>query len=191
MNRSDAITFCHKYAHKYFYQPVVFVPGIIEVAGKWNNETKELSRLCLEKAEDKIVLDLGCNIGFFVREALKLGSRLAIGLDHDPIEMDIAREITAITQDKAILIQEKAEDYAPEQDIDIALMLNILHVVQDPKALISRYLECSKTVVIEHIDSQRAYFSQQPIASIDSPRCHGYRTVSFFGSDELVPNCLR
>ncbi len=191
MDRSSSIQFCHKYSNKYFYQPVVFVPGIIEIDGKWNKETKQLSKMCFENISKKSVLDLGCNIGFFVREALDAGADYAMGVDHDPVEMTVAREISSITEDKAILVESKVEDYVPDRKFDVVLMLNILHVVRNPTDLIKLYLGCSQSVIIEHTDSQRTYFPEDPIRSTDSPRCFGYRTLSFWGSDEFVPNVLR
>lgn len=181
MDRERAIQFCHKYAQKQFYQPIIFVPGIIEVEGKWNDATKELARICLAGIKGKSILDLGCNIGFFVREALNLGANLAIGVDHDPIEMDIAIEISKITQDDAIWKNDKIEIYEPDRAFDVVLMLNVLHVVDDPKAIINRYMEHSKVLIIEHLESQSNYFPKKPDCKIASPRCFGYRILSSFG----------
>jgi 2-polyprenyl-3-methyl-5-hydroxy-6-metoxy-1,4-benzoquinol methylase len=180
MNRKRAIQFCHKYATKRFYQPVVFVPGVIEVKGKWNEATKKLSSLILRNCAGKSILDLGCMHGYFLHEAKKEGADEVVGVDHDIVEVRIAEEINEILDDGVNIVHKDLADYTPDHPFDIVLMMNIIHVLPDPATVINRYLDFCTELVIEHDEGHDKYFPRQPDQVLDSPRSAGHRKLSCF-----------
>lgn len=181
MKREQAILFCHRYAYKELYQPIIFVPEIIEMKGKWNEATKQLANMILPDCSGKSVLDLGCMHGFFLYEALKRGAKKAVGVDYDVAEMSIAKEIKDILESPIELVHERIEEYQPNQHFDIVLMMNITHVLESPKETISRFLSISKELlVVEYRPGHESLFPRNPDLMCDSPRSAGYRKLAFF-----------
>ncbi len=180
MNRERAIQFCQQYADKQFYQPIVFVPDIIEIQGKWNTATKDLADLILSNCSGKSVLDLGCMHGYFLHEAIKRGASQAVGVDHDTVEMSLAREIKDILELPIELVEAKIEDFEPPV-FDIVLMMNITHVLNEPENTIQRFLKLAKELlVIEYRPGHESAFPRQPDKVFDSPRSAGYRKLALF-----------
>lgn len=183
MDRERAIQFCRRYAHKEFYQPIVFIPGIIEIQGKWNEATKDLVSMVLPDCSGKTVLDLGCMHGFFLYEALKRGAKRAVGIDHDVAEMAVAQEIKEIMDMPVELFHEKIEEYQPDQQFDIVLMMNITHVLSDPKETTTKFLDVAKELlVVEYRPGHESLFPREPDRMCDSLRSAGYRKLAFFTS---------
>lgn len=181
MDKQEALRFCHKYHNRQFYQPVIFVPGSIEITGKWHDATIEMSKFILNNIKDKSLLDLGCHNGYFLHEAIRSGASKAVGVDHDPIEIGIAQEINKIFQDGAEIYQDSIENFVPKQKFDIILMFNILDVLDDPLNAIVRYLEFTKTCLfIEHEDHHESFFPYPPTQIAQSRRAVGYRKLSHF-----------
>jgi len=180
MNREKAIQFCRRYSSKQFYQPVVFVPGVIEIKGKWNDATKELADIVLDGCSGKSVLDLGCMHGFFLYEALKKGASYAVGVDHDVVEMELAREIRDILQFHVDLVEEKIEEYDSDF-FDIILMMNVTHVLNNPKDIIDKFLKFAKDrMAVEYLSGQDNLFSCPPNKILNSPRAAGHRKLALF-----------
>lgn len=181
MDRELAIQFCHRYAYKKLYQPIIFVPGIIEMRGKWNEATKELADFILPDCSGKSILDLGCMHGFFLYEALKRGASRAVGVDHDVAEMAIAQEIKEILDMPVELIHKSIEDYQPDQSFDIILMMNITHVLDNPQKTIARFLDVvNELLVVEYRPGHESLFPREPDRMCDSLRSAGYRKLAFF-----------
>lgn len=180
MNKSSAISFCRKYRKKKFYQPVIFVPGVIEIQGKWHEATKLLAHEILNNCSGKSILDLGCMHGFFLHEAKKCGAGASVGVDYDIAEISIAREVNEIFDDGVEIVHEDLEQYNPSQNFDIVLMLNILHVLKTPHKTIDRYLNNYGQLIIEHEEKHEVHFPLKPHTSYESPRSARYRKVSIF-----------
>jgi len=190
MDRERAIQFCCKYAEKCskkdFYQPVIFDPGIIEIRGKWHEETLQLADIVLADCCQKSVLDLGCMNGFFLYESIRKGAKLAVGVEKDTAEISIGEEIKDILGSPVKLIHSAIEDYIPDS-FDIVLMMNVIHVLNNPKHTISRFLNASKKVlVIEYRSGHEDLFPRHPDRIIDSPRSEGRRKVAFFSPCKQV-----
>jgi SAM-dependent methyltransferase len=181
MDSSKIHSFCDKYKNKKFYQPVIFVPGSIEIEGKWHNGTKLLADKILNDCSNYSILDLGCMNGFFLFEAIKRGAIEGVGIDHDLIELFIGKEINDIFEFPIDFIHNDLEVFCPDKKYDIVLMLNILHVIKDPRALIQRFLQvASKVLVVEHEPKHSIYFPLDPSWSHPSPRAAGHRVLSLF-----------
>ncbi len=154
MNRKKAIEFILTHSDMNFYQPVVFIPKLLEIKGKWDQATKLLANHITRNIKDKTILDLGCNYGFFLHEAIRHGAKTAVGIDHDPIVVDIAIEVNSIIDDGALIYQEDIESFEIKTKFDIILMLNVLHVIKDPLSVINKYLSwTSDCLIIEHENS--------------------------------------
>lgn len=181
MDREKVHLFCEKYKNKKFYQPFIFVPGVIEIEGKWHDGTQFLAKKILNNCDKQSVLDLGCMNGFFLFEAMKQGASEGTGIDHDLVELAIAGEINEIMDYPITFIHTRIEDFYPLKQYDIVLMLNILHIVDDPKGLIERYLQTTaKLLVVEHESKHSIYFPLDPSSSYPSPRSVGHRILSLF-----------
>jgi len=179
--RSKALDFCYQNNYRKFYQPIIFIPGVIEIPGKWNNATRRLSEDLFSDIYGKTILDLGCHIGYFLREALKKGAQKAVGVELDTAELSIANEISSILEDKTEFVEDNLETYTPNCSFDYILMLNILDVLTEPKSVIEKYLRfTSERLTIEHEPDHQRYFPYTPTISYPSPRSHGYRIVSHF-----------
>ena len=85
MDRKKAMDFVYEHRNTKFYHPVIFVPGIIEIRGKWHDATKQMAQILFENIKGKSVLDLGCNSGFFLHEAQNRGATRLVGVDHDDV----------------------------------------------------------------------------------------------------------
>lgn len=180
MDRERAKSFCRKYADRRFYQPIVFVPGVIEIEGKWAEATKALAERILGDCLGKTVLDLGCLHGFFLHEAIRRGATRAVGIDHDVVEVKIAKEINEILDSPAQIIHARIEEYDSDQ-FDIVLLLNILHVLKEPQKNLRKIFEWVKDrLIIEHDPAHYSYFPSPPALMTDSPRCAGHRKLSVF-----------
>ncbi len=181
MDRDKALAFCHKYGDKQFYQPIIFVPGIIEMRGKWHDATKLLAEEILADVKGKTILDIGCLHGFFLHEALRRGATAALGVDYDTVEIAIAEEINEIFEDGAVLVHDKLEDYTPKNSYDLVLMMNILHVLDNPREMLEKYLRVTnELLVVEHRPDHEKHFPDLESHSSPSPRSAGYRKLSWF-----------
>jgi len=180
------LAFCQKYKDRKFYQPVIFVPNIIEIQGKWHNDTKKLANIVLENVKSQNILDLGCSTGFFLCESKLRGSINCVGIDHDKIEIDIAQEINQIISYDINFMHADIECFFANSifhttRFDTILMFNVLHVLKDPSAVIKRFLDLAGIkLIIEHETKHIEYFPVTPTLTIQSPRCAGKRLVSFF-----------
>lgn len=189
MNKQEALDFCRKYHNRQFYQPVIFVPGSVEIIGKWHNATIEMSKRVLNDIKGKSLLDLGCHNGYFLHEAIRLGASKAVGVDHDPIEIDIAQEINEIFQDRAEIHQDSIEYFVPKEKFDVILMFNVLDVLNDPLDVIVRYLNFTKTCLfIEHEEHHKSFFPCPPTQTVPSPRAVGHRKLSRFQVQQVLNN---
>lgn len=90
------------------------------------------------------VLDLGCGLGYFAREARARGARQVIGVDLSERMLAAAR---AATHDDGILyVQAALEDYAPEAEaFDLVVSSLALHYVADYGALVRKVAACLVT----------------------------------------------
>lgn len=178
MNRKAATIFCKKYRKKKFYQPVVFVPGIIEIQGKWDKATKQFAEDILSGCSGKSILSLGCMYGYFLHEAMRRGAAIAVGIEHDVVEIKIANEINDIFNDGVKIIHADLEKYKPEQNFDVILMLNVLHILKNPIKTVLHYFNNCKQLIIEHDPKQDLPFYDSN--SYKSPRSAEQRNVSIF-----------
>ena len=87
------------------------------------------------------VLDLGCGLGYFAREARARGARRVVGVDLSERMLEAAR---GATRDDGILYTRAAlEDYAPEAAaFDLVVSSLALHYIADYAALVRKVAAC-------------------------------------------------
>lgn len=149
MHRERAINFVTSNYHTKFYQPIIFLPGILEIQGKWHERTKQLANSILKDVQNKSVIDLGCCTGFFLQEAKQRGASKCLGVDHDIISIERGKEITEIMELDIEYVCQNVTNYEHNQKFDVCLLLNVLHVIEDKKKMIDKTLNFAKKVIIE------------------------------------------
>jgi SAM-dependent methyltransferase len=104
-------------------------------------EWPAFQRLLPNSLEGLRVLDLGCGLGYFAREARARGARQVIGVDLSERMLDAAR---AATHDDDILyVQAALEEYVPEPDaFDLVVSSLALHYIADYEALVHTVATC-------------------------------------------------
>jgi 2-polyprenyl-3-methyl-5-hydroxy-6-metoxy-1,4-benzoquinol methylase len=159
MDQERAKSFIQKRYNTKYYQPVVLVPGILEIKGKWNSGTKELCNTLFKDIKGKSVLDIGCNVGFFLFEAMKRGAAKAVGFDCDQSLIADAKEIAEICH---LDVQFYVEDFQSNEvleQFDVILVMNILHLSTDIPSFIDRCFSLAKErVIIEHAKEHAVHF---------------------------------
>jgi len=88
----------------------------------FGNGTDETTRMCLEMLEETVsegcsVLDIGCGSGILAIGALLLGADLAVGIDHDPVALTMARQNAARSgvSERLRLVHGNLADDVPER----------------------------------------------------------------------------
>ncbi len=178
MNVSEARKFILDHQDTSFYQPIVFVPGVLEIEGKWHDATKKLAELILCDIRGKRLLDFGCSYGYFVHEAKRRGATSVVGIDHDPIVMKLSDKINDIFDDGAVLHSLDINDYKFTNSFDIVLMLNIIHLLESPKLFVERVISHCHSVIIEHEVGEEELFVEFKHVTVPSPRAAGYRNLT-------------
>ena len=106
----------------------------------------------------KRVLDVGCNLGWFVRRSLEEGAEYAVGLDNDAAVLDAARILgdgSYFTQDldtyKAGMISVGAtgDGRGVTSRFDVAFCLSVLQHLKDPDRLLRELPDSADTLYIE------------------------------------------
>lgn len=161
-----------------FYQPVVLVPGVIEIHGDFHEATKKLAHLIFSDIKGKTVLDLGCNTGFFVHESLRRGAVRAVGVDNQMQEISIAREVAALLGNRGEFFLSDLASFVPPGKFDYLLMLNITYHFRFQQELINWYVQyANKTLIVEQDNSQHP--PKNITRCMPSPRCWNNRSIYF------------
>lgn len=129
-----------------------------------SNSHAKLQAILLPSLEGKRFLDIGCNEGFFCREAIRSGAKRVVGIEAVPHLAESARRNAP---GAAILNQRW--DTLPNEQFDVIIMLSALHYEPRPKDLMKRIydrlapgglfiLECGS------VQSHEYYYRQAPRA---------------------------
>lgn len=98
----------------------------------------------------RTVLDVGCYYGFFLHEAIRRGASRAVGIEADPERARIASTLAPLWGGKIEIHQATLEEAPLRERFDVVLLLNVLHHVRDPVAVMRRLASlCRGTVVVE------------------------------------------
>lgn len=171
MDREKALDFIIKHKQSKLYQPVIFLPGILEIRGKWHQETIDLAKNILHDANNKTCLDLGCCQGFFLQEAKKQGALNCTGIDNDIISTCYAKEINKIMELDIEIMNGNIEDYFPVEQYDIVLLLNVLHLISDKEKMMNHCLAMTRGRLVIECDIVLLNFIENYTKNIyNSPR---------------------
>ncbi len=180
MDRQKVLDFIYRHQNISFYQPVVFIQNIMEIRGKWHEATKELAVMLFHDIVGKSVLDLGCNCGFFLHEARRQGAGRLVGVDHDVVIVKLAQEINNILGHDVEFMNEDIVNFHPNENFDVILMMNIFHVLSNPRDVIDQYLPfVNDKLIISCDNNQPISFDSLNIGnSFYSPRSVGTRRIT-------------
>lgn len=185
MNKEKILEFFHKYSETNFYQPIIFDPGILEIKGKWHTSTLDLSKQILDDIQGKTLLDVGCNIGFFLFEALRRGAQSAVGIDSDPNVISKLKQIRSLLKLSPTAHCIDALNYTPDQIFDTTLLLNVAQFTSDPQSCFSLYRNHTKLLYVEHDLPNEDWFTVKPIKQSKSQRAGGRILSVFAGSANI------
>lgn len=98
----------------------------------------------------KSVLDVGCYYGRLSLEAVSRGARRAVGLEADPERHAVAQRIAALHGNSYEVRLGRVEDLHKDERFDVILLLNVIHHLTDPVAVL-RHLAaiCDDTLIVE------------------------------------------
>jgi SAM-dependent methyltransferase len=94
------------------------------------------------------VLDVGTYYGRFLYEAKARGAARAVGVELDPGRWSIADRIAALHGRTYDVLKGRIEDVELDERFDLVLVLNVLHHVPDPVAVMRRAASLCRGVVI-------------------------------------------
>ena len=129
----------------------VQLPYGLSTPGK--DMSSRFDQMFAENLTGKSVLDVGTYYGAFPAEAIARGAQRAVGIEIDERRFQTAKRIAAFNGNSYDIVHASAEDYRPDQQFDIVLVLNVLHHIPDPLALMtSATRACKDTVIVEFPD---------------------------------------
>jgi SAM-dependent methyltransferase len=98
----------------------------------------------------KSVLDVGCNYGFFLHDAIRRGAKRAVGIEADPAHYRVASTLATLWNGKIDVYQGLLEDVELKEKFDVILLLNVIHHVKDPIPVIRKVAGlCRGTLIVE------------------------------------------
>jgi SAM-dependent methyltransferase len=110
----------------------------------------------------KSVLDVGCNYGFFLHEAIRRGARRAVGIEANPESFRIASTLATLWNGKIDVYQGLLEDVELNEKFDLVIFLNVIHHVKDPLPVIRKLASlCRGTLIIEFRQPHDPQFVQE------------------------------
>jgi 2-polyprenyl-3-methyl-5-hydroxy-6-metoxy-1,4-benzoquinol methylase len=129
------------------YQSVPLPHGL-SVPGKDRSQRTE--QVLGRHVAGRSVLDIGTNYGVFPFEAMQRGASRAVGIELDESRAAMAQRIAALHGDSYEIRQGRVEDLAPEESFDVVLVLNVLHHLLDPIAVMRQLAAvCRETMIVE------------------------------------------
>jgi len=109
-------------------QPFICLdPGFAFGTGEHPTTKMCLEWLCAHPPKDQLILDYGCGSGILGLAGLKLGARLAYGLDIDPQACEASRENAALNR-----YQQQFSIHQRQEELPQAFDLIIANIVMNP-----------------------------------------------------------
>jgi 2-polyprenyl-3-methyl-5-hydroxy-6-metoxy-1,4-benzoquinol methylase len=108
------------------------------------------------------VLDVGCNYGFFLHDAIRRGAKRAVGIEADSERYRVASTLATLWNGKIDVYQGLLEDVELKEKFDIVILLNVLHHVKDPMPVIRKLAGlCRGTLIVEFRQPHDAQFVRE------------------------------
>jgi SAM-dependent methyltransferase len=103
-----------------------------------------------EDLTGKSVLDVGCNYGFFLHEAVRRGASKAVGIEANPESFRVASTLATLWNGKIEVHPGLLEEVELEEKFDLVIFLNVIHHVKDPIPVITKLASlCRGTLIVE------------------------------------------
>jgi SAM-dependent methyltransferase len=101
-----------------------------------------------ENIAGRTVLDVGTYYGRFLCEAKARGAARVVGIEADPERFSIADQISELHGRTYEVLEGRIEDVDLQERFDLVLVLNVLHHVADPVAVMRRAASLSRDLVV-------------------------------------------
>lgn len=105
--------------------------------------------------EGKTVLDIGCNLGWFVRKAVNEGAKPAMGFDTDIAVIETAIELSRSYSPIQLIFgtrdidSEQGREFLSDAHYDVIFCLSVLQHLKDPDRVFQWMLDHGETLYIE------------------------------------------
>jgi 2-polyprenyl-3-methyl-5-hydroxy-6-metoxy-1,4-benzoquinol methylase len=113
----------------YYYQQIQLPHGIV-LPGRDRKPTADV--VFRDGVQGKSVLDIGCNYGYFLHEAVRRGAASATGVERNPQRYEIGKTVAEIIGGPLTVRHGALEDLPETPQYDVVLLLNVIHHVVDP-----------------------------------------------------------
>jgi SAM-dependent methyltransferase len=98
----------------------------------------------------KTVLDVGCNYGFFLQEAIRRGAKRAVGIEANPDSFRVASTLATLWKGRIEVHQGLLEEVQLNEKFDLVIFLNVIHHVTDPVPVVKKLASlCRGTLILE------------------------------------------
>ncbi|HWN18408.1 MAG TPA: methyltransferase domain-containing protein [Gemmatimonadales bacterium] len=98
----------------------------------------------------KTVLDVGCNYGFFLQEAIRRGAKRAVGIEANPDSFRVASTLATLWKGRIEIHQGLLEEVQLNEKFDLVIFLNVIHHVTDPVPVVKKLASlCRGTLIVE------------------------------------------
>ena len=156
------------------YQSVPLPYGL---AVPGNDLSKRIAQVLDMDLTGRSLLDVGTNYGAFPAAAVQRGAARAVGLEPSRHHFPVARRIAELNGDRYEIRPDRAEELPAGETFDVLLLLNVLHHVLDPVAVVQRLAAmCSETMVIEFcLPDDPEYIVHLYDANLDASKWAWYR----------------
>jgi SAM-dependent methyltransferase len=129
------------------YQRIVLPDGRI-IPGA--DRRRVADRILPESLDGRTVLDIGCDYGYFLHEALRRGASRAVGIERDAGTQAVAERIASLLNGDIEVRHGRFPEVSIDERFDYVLCLNVLHHASDPWAVMrSAAALCRGTLVVE------------------------------------------
>jgi SAM-dependent methyltransferase len=110
----------------------------------------------------KTVLDVGCNYGFFLHEAIRRGASKAVGIEANPESFRIANTLATLWGGKIAVHEGLLEEVELKEKFDVVIFLNVIHHVTDPIPVVRKLAAlCRGTLIVEFRQPHDEQFVQE------------------------------
>ncbi|HUS21609.1 MAG TPA: methyltransferase domain-containing protein [Aeromicrobium sp.] len=129
------------------YQRIVLPDG--HVIPGWDR-SRVADRIYPARLDGRTVLDIGCDYGYFLHEAIRRGASRALGIERDAATHAVAECIASLWNGTIEVRHGRFPEVSGDERFDLVLCLNVLHHVSDPWAVMrSAAARCRGMLVVE------------------------------------------
>jgi len=162
------------------------------------NRKKSADHVFKYSAKNKSVLDVGCKYGYFCHEAIKKGAKIADGVEINPDNVFIAKQIVNLWNRDIDIKQMDFMQCSDMKMYDIVLFLNVMHHIISPVSAMMKLSNMANEIVIVEfptlIDNHtkltpikklilNLFFQKEPLMFIGEKK---YHRTWYFSKDAFV-----